>query len=224
MPDTQHAANYPGVLTPTTPPSPEPFVRPPCQQGRRFLLLLRLTLASRPGTPPPLSVPGEVLSWLPPLCLLDTSSEHPNALFHLKISSINSVSLYKYFPTSLLFFRETDRKSGLSFFKGHLIKGDLYSNPLFTSPLLQPRDWPTPHWNCSQRGWQFFPDAKSNGLVSLTIMCLTATLDCIVLSLPMFCSLGFHDTPLIFLPPPSSPLRAPSLFFPSFLFIFNITF
>ena len=120
--DTQHAANYPGALTLIN--FPEPFFRPPYQQRRGFLLRLRLTLLSWPGTPPSFPHFGEALSLLPLPCLLHTSTQHPSALFHLKVSSINTISLCKYFPTSILFFRETNRKSGtVIFFKGQFIIG-----------------------------------------------------------------------------------------------------
>ena len=118
--DTQHAANYPGALTLIN--FPEPFFRPPYQQRRGLLLWLRLTLPSWPGTPPSFPHFAEALSWLPLPCLLHTSIQHPSALFHLKISSINMISLCKYFPISILFFRETSRKSGrVIFFKGQFI-------------------------------------------------------------------------------------------------------
>ena len=69
---------------------------------------------------------------------------------------------------------------------------DLTSCPYF-STLAASRLTRTP-LKLLSTGWQRFPDARSNGHVSLTVTYWTATLDYTEPSLLMFRSLGFHDT------------------------------
>lgn len=135
-----------------------------------------------PTLPPPWRLALRIASFL-----LASPNLHPNSLLHLDIPSLNPASFFSDFPTSFFFFRKTGRKSGLLLFKGQLLKGDLQ-----LPPLIQWRAWPMPHINCSQKGWQRFLDARSNGQVSSNTICLTATFHYWALFLK--CSLGFHDT------------------------------